>query len=709
MFLRAPTLLFLAAACAATSLPAHAQQTADTRRVDTVEHAFGLDMPDPYRWMEGEGNAEFDAWLRARGTETRKTLDALPSLAAWRERLGKVAGATRTHGGHVQVGDRLFFRRLEAGKEAVLMWRDAAGAEHVLFDPATQQGKATIHNYSVSPDGKRVTINVGRGGNEISQVEVYDVDTGKPLGDVLAPVWSEFNPSWLPDGSGFAYTRMDPSRKDDPLQGMGAYLHILGEPQPQDRLLARADGGGALAIAPESFPSIDLPADSDWAILTASGARQSARTCVAPRADVVAGKATWRCLADFGDNIVNGTLRGDTAYLVQTSDTPFGRVLALDLRNPTATLADATVAIPERVGMAITGIGASADGLYLKTMRDGIDHLEFTDTNTDALQPIALPLQGTIGRFWTDPGQAGAIVSLEDWTTPATYYRIVHGAPAVDLRLGESSPADYAGLVAEETEATSADGTRVPLSIVHRKGLAKDGRALAFVEAYGGYGMSTQPNFFPMILEWAQAGHVYAHCHVRGGGEKGDAWRLGGAGPNKQRGVEDFIACARALAERGYTTSARTAGFGASMGGIVLGGAYVTEPSAFGVIAMNAPILNPTRLLAAKNGANQIAELGDPRTADGMKQLLAMDPYQRVRDGVRYPLLFVNVGVADQRVAPWNTGKFAARVAQASPGTRIWLRTEDGLGHFPTSYSAFALVFADFYAGLESALGEAAQ
>jgi len=695
--------IFWLAAFLSVATAASAADIADTRRVDVVDDAFGMTLPDPYRWMEGENNAEFDAWLRDQGIQTRKILDALPALAGWRDRLSKVAGATRGHGGHVVVGDRLFFRRVEAGQEAKLMWRDAGGRERVLFDPKAQEGQATITNYSVSPDGRRVTVNVGRGGNEISQIEVYDVDTGTRLPDVLTPVWSEFNPSWLPDGSGFAYTRMDPSMKDDPLQGMASYLHLLGRPQSEDTLLARADGAPPLDIAPASFPIVDFIAGSDWTMLAVVGARASSRLCFAPRVDVLAGRPGWRCPVDFEDNVSWTSVHGDNAYLLQTGDTPYGRILALDLRTD-ATLAGAREVVAQRNEVVATDLGAARDGLYVKTMRDGRDHLERLDYASGALKEIALPVQGTARYLRAAADEDGAIVSLEDWTTSRSFHRVAADGTVTDMKLGNDAPADYSDIVAENLEAISADGTRVPLSLLRRKDLKRDGAALALVDGYGGYGSTTQPFFFPMYLEWSKSGHVLAYCHVRGGGEKGDAWRLGGTGINKQRGVEDFIACAKTLSQLGYTTAARTAGFGASMGGVLAGGAYVTEPSAFGAIAMNAPILNPVRLLAAKNGANQISEMGDPRTADGMRQLLAMDPYQRVKDGTRYPLLFVNVGIADQRVAPWNTGKFAARVAHASPQTPIWLRTDDGLGHFPTSQSAFAIVFADLYAGIEAAL-----
>ncbi len=186
---------------------AQSQEPPVARQVDTVDHVFGLTMPDPYRWMEGENNAEFSAWLTAQGAASRRKLDSLPTLASWRERLTGAAGATTRHSSHRQVGGRLFFLRAPAGKEAMLMVREPDGREHVIVDPAKDPG-SSLRKYSVSPDGAKVAVNIGHGGNEISELALFDIVTGTRLPDTLKPVWSEFDANWLPDGSGFFYTRM---------------------------------------------------------------------------------------------------------------------------------------------------------------------------------------------------------------------------------------------------------------------------------------------------------------------------------------------------------------------------------------------------------------------------------------------------------------------------------------------------------------------
>jgi len=657
--------------------------------------------------MEGEGNKEFTTWLEAQGRTSRATFDALPTLAAWRDRLSAAAAAGTRHSQHRLEGDRLFFLRAVAGKERTLMVRDADGREHTIFDASAEPG-ASIAGYTVAPGGNKVAVNITRGGNEVGEIAILDTATGKSVEKALTPVWSEFTAQWVPDGSAFLYTRMrgeGAAKGDDPMLGMASYLHRLGDAQDKDVLLARAGDKDALKIVANDFPSVYLPPGSNWALLVVGGARATFRLCVAPAAALLSGHPDWRCIANDADMMQNLDVRGDTLYLAQAGSTPNRRLLSLDLSRPDASLADARVLVAERPDVVISEISVARDALYLKVMRHGLDAIERMDYTTHALQPVPMPFEGSIYLMRTDPRRDGALLSHEGWTTPRKVYRYdAASAKLVDTGLGALGEPAYPDLVAEETEATSADGTKVPLSLIYPKNLKRDGSARAVVEGYGGYGISMQPAFNPNDLEWPNAGNVSAICHVRGGGENGDAWRTGGTGPNKQRGIEDFIACAKEIAARGLTTPARTAGFGGSMGGLLTGGAYTTAPEAWGAMVVQSGMFNPTRILSAKNGANQVAEIGDPRTADGMRQLLAMDPYQHVKDGTAYPPLMLVVGLVDQRVPPSESGKFGARVMAANAKTPVLFRTDEKFGHFATSANEHALEMADMYAFLDAYL-----
>jgi len=689
------------------------------RTVDAVDHAFGLTLPDPYRWMEGQDNAEFNDWLKAQGAQARARLDTLPSLPAWQQRLKQASAATRINRSQKLAGGRVFFVRAEGSNPGTLMVREADGREGVLLDPASLasgQGPVSITEYSPSPDGRLVAVDLDRGGNEITRVQLLDVATAKWLPDAAEPVWGEFAVDWLPDGSGFAYTQLAPQNErvdGDPMQNMRVRLHKLGTSPEKDTLLLKTGSNPSLPVASREFPKIQFIPGSNWALALTTGARAEDRLYVAPRAEALKPDAKWRAIADYADNVQDWALHGDTLYLVSMKGHPNGRVLALDLSKPGVSLANAREALPESgdgiINSSERAIVAARDALYVDRTEAGIDRFLRIDYAGGKAAAIETPFAGGARGFTADPTADGFLVGLDGWTVPNTLYRYdAAGAKLRDLNLTATSPSDYSDLTSTETEAISADGTHVPLSIIHRKDIKLDGSQIALLFGYGGYGMSVPPTFnYQYLLEWVKAGHVFAVAHVRGGGEKGDAWYRAGQGANKHKGVEDILACAAELARRGYTTPARTALESASAGGLLVGGALTVGPDKIGAVFIQAGMLNPVRLLAGINGANQIAEVGDPRTEDGLKALAAMDPYLHVRDGVAYPPVLLAVGLNDNRVSPWETGKLAARLQAATSGGKpVWLRTDSAAGHFAggTSLSGQAAIWADVYAFLEAQL-----
>ncbi|HLQ12780.1 MAG TPA: prolyl oligopeptidase family serine peptidase [Steroidobacteraceae bacterium] len=702
----------LAASLALGSAIPAAERPPATRTVPEVDRLFGLTLPDPYRWMEGAQNPEFAAWLSLQGQYTRRQLDALPSLQSWRVRLKAASGAATINRLQRRVAGRIFFLRTAGGRPGVLMVRDRQGAEHVLLDPnppGSAASTATITEYSPSPDGTLIAVNVDHGGDEVTQVTLLDTATGAAQADLLERIWGELPVTWLPDGSGYTYTQMAP-REDtaggDPVTNMRVRVHRLGQPVQDDPIILASGGSARLPLLPQEFPFIDASADSDQAAAIAGGARQEERICIAPKSMALSAEAPWQCIVDYADQVQAYDLHGSTLYLLSMKGAPNGRILALDLSRKPATLSQARVLVPEALDTVLTGLASAHDALYVRQMKVGVDSFVRLPHGGDAPEAIAMPFAGAAFLMSARPTEDGLLFTLQGWTTPRIAYAFDPlTGKLTDLKLGASSPGDYSGIVATETVARSADGTEVPLTIIARSDAARDRSHLAIVDGYGGYGISQQPYFDPLNLEWVKAGHVYAIAHVRGGGEKGNAWWLAGKPPHKERGVEDFIACAGQLVKMGLTTPLRTAASGASAGGALVGGAITRAPGDFGAAVIHAGMLNPVRLLAGANGANQIAEFGDPRTAPGLKALAAMDPYQRVHKGVRYPAVLLAVGLNDSRVPTWGSGKFGARLRAASAsGKPIWFRTNGDAGHFNDSLDDTAAERADVAAFLEQVL-----
>ncbi len=672
------------------------------KRGKTVDTVYGARINDPYRWMEGPNNAAFGAWLRAQGQEGRKRLDAAPSLSMWQQRLNAASSASVTNRLQHRVGGRIFFLRLEAGKQGVLMVRMPDGKEKALFNPNTVAGAhASITNYGASPDGRTVAVNVDRGGNEVTTVEFYDVDSGQKLPDELTDIWGEFVVAWAGNGGVF-YTQMAPDDgKTDRMLNMRTLYHKLGAPPAKDPIVIPAGGASGFPLDAQEFPFIATDPSSPYAMVVAAGARSEARICVAKAADLTVPGAKIRCPVAYSDEVQAGSLVGSTLYLQSVKGAPNGQVLALNLGAPELKLSDARVVVAEDREAVVTTFAAARDALYVKRMRLGVDSFVRIPYSG---QPefISPPYDGQAALIDATTDADGLMFTLQGWTRPRALYAYdPYRRALTDLNLGATSLRDYSGQVeSETTQARSQDGTMVPVTVLKPKGYKPNGRTKAIVFAYGAYGATvTQPAFDVMSLEWVANGNLYVLAGIRGGGEKGDAWRLAGKGANKARGVEDMVAAADLLRTRGYSDTRRIVLYSASAGGIVVGNAVDRFPGHFGAAIIHAGMLNPTRLAADSNGANQYAEFGDPNVASGFRDLRAMDAYLNLKPGQRYPPVMLDVGLNDNRVAPWNSGKYGAQLKYYANGSSVVLfRTDADSGHFGTSLSQAAAEAADHYA-----------
>jgi prolyl oligopeptidase len=418
-------------------------------------------------------------------------------------------------------------------------------------------------------------------------------------------------------------------------------------------------------------------------VAVAGGAHSELRLAVARLSDLdLSGKAAtpWKMVAEYADGIEDVALHGERLYLLSHKDASGRRVLSVPADRPD--LAAARVEIPEDPAAPLVQISDARDALYVERMKEGRAQVLRLAWAERQPTPLALPFEGWVNELATDPLRDGVTFDLSGWTRPVTYQAYDPATRKLAEALGSVYGGDTSTITAEEVDAVSADGTHVPLSILHRKGLALDGSHPAILYGYGGYGISQNPWFSPSILAWLERGGVFAVAHVRGGGEKGEAWKTAGIGPNKMNGIRDFIACGEHLVAQRYTTSARLMAIGGSMGGVLVGRAITERPDLFAAVNIGVGIMNPLRILAAENGANQKTELGDPETEAGFKAIYEMDPYQHVQSGTPYPGVLFTIGLNDRRVAPWMTGKMAARLQAATTSRKpVLIRLDADAGH----------------------------
>jgi prolyl oligopeptidase len=333
--------------------------------------------------------------------------------------------------------------------------------------------------------------------------------------------------------------------------------------------------------------------------------------------------------------------------------------------------------------LVLQNISTAKDGLYIEGQQGGISHLLRIPNGQNAAVPVTLPFAGAIEGFYTAVDMDGALMRLAGWTEAPQWYSY---DPATDKLTNTGieplNPTDFSNITSVEVNATAADGTQVPLSIIYRKDLAMNGQNPCLMEGYGAYGISLDPNFDATRLALLEKGIIIAYAHVRGGGENGEDWHLAGQKLTKQNTIGDFIACAEYLIKQGYTSPSKLAGRGTSAGGITISGALTQRPDLFVLAICNVGVMDTLRMEAGPNGAVNTPEFGSVKDADGFKALYAMDGYQHVKDGTAYPAVLLITGANDPRVDPWELFKMTARLQAATTSKNpILLRIDYDAGH----------------------------
>jgi prolyl oligopeptidase len=698
--------------------PSPSADRADSRPARTVEveeTRFGVSVSDPYRWMEGDDNPELKAWLAAQGKQADAYLEGLPGRRALQARVHELANGTGGPSEPRLAGGRTFYLYIAPGEQLPkLMVRDG-GRERVLVDTATRggaSGHASLNNFAPSLDGRRVAYNLASGGGEVSDIHVVDVASGKDLPDVVERVWGELPAGWLPDGSGFFYTQMAPPRPGvDPLLDMRARLHLLGAHADRDLTILGHGVSDGFDIAANEIFTVEVPRGTRWLLARVSGARSEDRYAVAPLAALDRTGRTripWRVISDYADATEEvAVVHEDRLYFVTYKGAPNRRLLSVPLRNPD--LAAARIEIAEDPRATIINVADAKDALYVKKMVEGRGRLYRWPWRGAAVE-VPLPFDGWVDDLVADPTRDGALLSEVGWTRPTAFYVYdTRKKMLVPDELETVTNADYAEIVADEVAAQSSDGTQVPLSILHRNDAAHDAPHPAMVYGYGGYGWSLNPSFAPARLAWLERGGILAICHTRGGGEKGHDWQAAGTHDRKMNGIHDFEACALALIEARLSDPRHLCAQGRSAGGILVGRAITDRPDLFAAANIGVGMVNPLRMLAAENGRNQIAELGDPETEAGFKAIHEIDPYQHVT-AAPYPAMLFTIGLNDKRVAPWMTAKMAARMqARGTSGKPVLIRVEGDAGHgFGSTRDQTAAEAADVWSFCLAASGDPA-
>jgi prolyl oligopeptidase len=651
-----------------------------------TETLHGTTITDPYRWMETPTDPEWSSYLMGQNRYARGLLGRITGRDELVRKIGDYSGGVVAVSTIQAAGPYIFTQARPAGANTFKLYvrEGLHGADRLLIDPdvlAAADTHVSLDYFQVSPDGRYVAYGTSPAGSENSTLRIMETATGAILPDTLDRAQSGA-PSWLPDSSGLFLNRLKAGTKHgDPDHYLDsvAWIHLLKTDPAADRKVLTRGLDPAVPLQPIDFPAVAAQAGCDVALgVAASGVQNEVTIYASPLDAAVAGKPVWRKVCGPEDAVTGVAVLGDDLYLLTHKDAPSFRLVKTALHG--GTFATGREVIP--AGKAVLkAISTARDGVYVQAVDGGLARLLRLSPNGQTAE-IALPFEGSIATIYTDPLKEGCWFILESWVRPPVVCFAAPGGEVTVSDIAPRPPYDTSHYESHEVMVTARDGVKVPLSIVYKRGVAKDGSAPLYLEAYGAYGLDIDPAFQPRFLPWLDLGGVYAVAHVRGGGELGEGWHKAGQKLNKPNTWRDCIDCAEHLIAEKWTSKERLAVEGTSAGGIMIGRFLTERPDLLAVALIRVGDSNATRSEFMESGPANIPEFGTITDPDGFKGLLEMDAYQHVKDGTKYPAVMLTTGATDPRVAPWEAGKMAARLqAATASGKPVILRVETDAGH----------------------------
>ena len=673
------------------------------RTVDQTDDYHGTRVADPYRWLEEVDAPETAAWVKAENEITFAWLRAIPARERLRQRLTELWNYARFTP-PFREGGRYFFTRNDGLQpQAVLYVQETLAAEpRVLLDPnpLSTDGTVALSGLSVSRDGRLLAWSASESGSDWQVWRVRDIATGRDLDDRIQ--WAKFTgATWSHDNAGFYYARYAQPQPDNAFEETNyfqkLYYHRLGSPQDQDELVyERPD-------RKEWFYDPAVSEDGRWLVLTI-GEGTDRRNRVYCR-DLAGPAGQFTPLLDEFDAGYTFLGNDGARFYFQTDlEAPRGRIIAVDLAAPAR--ANWRVIVPEDRD-ALQNTIMLNDQFVTIAMQDARHVVRRFTRDGRPLGEIALPGLGSVGGFSGHRSDRETFFSFTSFLNPTEIYHLdlVSGRSAI-FRSPEFA-FDFGRYETRQVFYTSRDGTRVPLFLVHKRGLTLDGSNPTYLYGYGGFNASLTPGFSPARLAWLEMGGVYAQANLRGGGEYGEAWHQAGMLDRKQNVFDDFIAAAEWLIANRYTSTPKLAIGGGSNGGTLVGACLNQRPDLFGAAVPAVGVMDMLRFHLFTIGWAWASDYGCASDPAQFPALYAYSPYHNIRPGICYPPTFITTADHDDRVVPGHSFKYAARLQAAQDcANPILIRVETKAGHGAGKPTAKLIEeTADTWAFLVRALG----
>lgn len=672
-------------------LPVFAQEKPPVAPVkEVIDDYFGQKIADSYRWMEDLKSKETSDWIKAQADYADAYLRKLPLRDEILKRLNEVTSASTSVGGIRQRGNLFFYTRRAPGENDTKIYvrEGLSGAERLLVDPekiSVADRRYSLGDWNASHDGKYVSYIVSVGGSENGELRVVETASGKDLGERIDRTRFVAG-EWMPDGKSFIYNRMQKlsagMAPTELYQKSRLYLHVLGTNPDSDKLVFSFDYNANTKFDQSLIPFVQTDKNSKYVLaITNSGVSPNSEIYAAPVEAINQPNIPWRRVVGLDDEVFTWDIRGDDLYLVTYKNTPRFKVVYKNLAKPVSDKAETIFPASEAVAERVL---AQPDALYVQTLDGGNRRIWRVDYKTRKAEALKLPYEGSSALRLTESDFDGIYFNIVSWTKSNAHFRYDPKTGRVTpTNLIPPSPVDMSGIEFAGALAKSYDGTMIPLVIIHKKGLKRDGKNPTILDGYGAYGAEwTSPIFNPATLPWLERGGILVFAGVRGGGEYGEDWHEAGMKETKPNTWKDFIACAEYLIAEKYTSPAHLGVEGISAGGVLISNTIAERPDLFGAAVIQVGLNNILRFETTSNGIPNIPEFGSAKTVEGFKSLLAMDGYLKIKNGVKYPAVLLTHGFNDPRVDAWMSAKMAARLqAATTSGKPVLLRIDYDAGH----------------------------
>jgi prolyl oligopeptidase len=685
-------------------LSAQSLQYPETRTVDHVDTYHGTKVPDPYRWLEDDNSAETAKWVEAQNKVTFAYLEKIPYRAQLLRRLNALYNYAK-FSLPSRKGEHYFFSKNDGlqNQSVLYIQKGLEGTPEVLIDPNTWSADGTVRlaTFEPSKDGKLAVYGVSRSGSDWQEYNVLDLTTRKPLADKIE--WVKVsNVAWR--GNGFYYSRYPAPAKGKELSSVNenhqVFYHRIGTPQSQDELVFED------AKNPQRFHTLDTTEDERFAILDVSdrGTGKQGNAVFVQDLSKPGSKFVPLIPAISDDTYsVLESVRGELLVFTD-NNAPNGRIVRIDPARPAPE--NWKVILPEKSD-TIDSVAVAGGKLIATYMKDVASKAYVHNLEGALEHEIDLPGLGSVSGFGGNMDDTSLFYNFTSFTYPTSIFRYDVAARKSALFRAPVIPGlDTNQYETKQVFVTSKDGAKVPMFLVHRKGLVLDGNNPTLMYGYGGFNIATTPGFNSLRIALLEQGFVYASVNMRGGSEYGEAWHDAGTKTKKQNVFDDFIAAAEWLIANKYTSPAKLAAQGGSNGGLLVGAVINQRPELFRVAIPQVGVMDMLRFHKFTIGWNWIADYGSSDNAEEFKALHAYSPLHNIKAGVKYPATLITTADHDDRVVPAHSFKYAATLQKAaSKDNPVLIRIETKSGHGASNVTKQIEATADIYAFIMHNLG----